>query len=240
MQKLFYHILQGKKYFQRLFLSVALLLLAMQIFATPAFATGVYEMPMSASEHTWILDRGEVLSRNTEGQISGALENLAKQTGNQVRFVTIHRLDYGETTQSFTDKLFTQWFPTAEAQANQSLLVIDTLTNTTGIRTGENVKSLMSDDIAQSVASETVLVPLRQGDKYNQAFSDASDRISAVLSGQPDPGVTVVAENIQVESTFKKAEETDDRSSTIWVIALLIAATVIPMATYYWYQSMGS
>jgi uncharacterized protein len=217
------------------------MLLAMQSFATPANATGVYDIPsVTAGEKTWIVDQAEVLSRITEGQINSTLENLAKQTGNEVRFVTIHRLDYGETTQSFTDQLFDKWFPTPETQANQTVLAIDTVTNTTGIHIGEKVKSLMSDEIAQSVASETVLVPLRAGDKYNQAFVDASDRISAVLSGKPDPGAPVVADNIQVESTFKKAEETDTGGSTIWVIGLLIAATVIPMATYYWYQSMGS
>jgi uncharacterized protein len=213
----------------------------MQGFATPANATGAYDMlNLVAGEKTWILDQAEVLSRISEGQINSTLEKLAQQTGNEVRFVTIHRLDYGETAQSFTDQLFAKWFPTPETQANQTLLAIDTVTNTTGIHTGEKVKSLMSDEIAQSVASETVLVPLREGDKYNQAFVDAGDRISAILSGKPDPGAPVVADNLQVESTFKKADETDTGSSTIWVIGLLIAATVIPMATYYWYQSMGS
>ncbi|HEY9297039.1 MAG TPA: TPM domain-containing protein [Phormidium sp.] len=241
MQKFLYHIYSGRRYLQRVLLSLALMFLAMQSFATPANATGVYDIPsVGAGEKTWILDQAEVLSRITEGQINTTLENLAKQTGNEVRFVTIHRLDYGETAQSFTDQLFAKWFPTPETQANQTLLAIDTVTNTTGIHTGEKVKSLMSDDIAQSVASETVLVPLRAGDKYNQAFVDASDRISAVLSGKPDPGAPVVADNVQVEGTFKKAEETDTGSSTIWVIGLLIAATVIPMATYYWYQSIGS
>lgn len=241
MQQFLYYIYSGRKYLQGLFLSMALILLTMLSFATPANATGAYDLPsLVAGEKTWIIDQAEVLSRISEGQINGTLENLAKETGNEVRFVTIHRLDYDETAQSFTDQLFEKWFPTPETQANQTLLAIDTVTNTTGIRTGEKVKSLMSDEIAQSVASETVLVPLRQGDKYNQAFVDASDRISAVLSGKSDPGAPVVTNNEQVESTFKKADETDAGSSTIWVIGLLIAATVIPMATYYWYQSMGS
>lgn len=241
MQQFLYHIYSGRKYLQQFFLSLALVLLAMQSFVAPANATGVYQMPsLAAGERTWIVDQAEVLSLVTEGQINNTLENLAKETGNEVRFVTFRRLDYGETAQSFTDQLFAKWFPTPEDRANQTLLAIDTLTNTTGIHIGEKVKSLMSDEIAESVASETVLVPLREGDKYNQAFVDASDRIAAVLSGKPDPGAPVVADNLQVESTFTKADDTDTGSSTIWVIGLLIAATVIPMATYYWYQSMGS
>ncbi|MHC5729121.1 MAG: photosystem II repair protein Psb32, partial [Nostoc sp.] len=34
----------------------------------------------------------------------------------------------------------------------------------------------------------------------------------------------------------KKAEETNQGNATAWVVGLLIAATVIPMATYYIYQ----
>jgi uncharacterized protein len=101
------------------------------------------------------------------------------------------------------------------------------------------VKSILSDEIAESVAQETLMVPLREGNKYNQAFLDAADRLVAVLSGQPDPGARVVADTLNVERTFKKAEETDQGNSTIVVVVLLIAATVIPMVTYFWYQGFS-
>ena len=241
MKQVLYHISRGKKYLLRLILSVALIFATTQLFPTPANATGVYEMPtLTAGDRTWIIDKAEVISRITETKISGDLEKLAQQTGNEVRMVTFRHLDYGETAQTFTDQLFEKWFPTKEAQANQVLLVVESVTNSTGIRTGDKVKAILPDPIAESVAAETVQTPLHQGDKYNQALVDASVRLTAVLSGQPDPGPPQVADNVQVEGTFKKAEETDKGSSTIWVIGLLIAATVIPMATYYWYQSMGS
>ncbi|HEY9875145.1 MAG TPA: TPM domain-containing protein [Candidatus Obscuribacterales bacterium] len=237
MKQLLNEIFSWRKYFWRLMLPLVLMVLATQMVAMPAFATGVYQIPnLAAGDRNWVLDQAEVFSRTSEGKINSALDKLAQETGNKVRIVTIHRLDYGETAQSFTDKLFEKWFPMPEVQAHQTLLVIDTLTNNTGIRTGEAVKSLMPDEIANSVASETVSVPLRDGNKYNQAFSDASDRLVAVLSGKPDPGPPVVQDNVQVGGTFKTAEETDTGSSTVLVAVLLIAATVIPMATYYWYQ----
>jgi len=204
----------------------------------PALATGVYEMPMqSATNPTWVLDEADVLSRINRGSITGSLENLAKATGNQVYLVTIHRLDYGETIESFTNDLFETWFPTEESQAHQTLLVLDTLTNNAAIRTGEQVKSLLSDSIADSIAQDTLMTPLRNGDRYNQAFLDASDRLVAVLSGKPDPGPPQVAETVQTEGTFATPEDTEGSNATIWVIGLLLAATVIPMATYYLYQA---
>jgi uncharacterized protein len=162
------------------------------------------------------------------------LSQLAEKTGNEVRFVTIRRFDYGQTASTFTNELFERWFPTPEEQANQTLVLLDTQTKTTGIHTGEKVKAIMSDDIANSIAGQTMLMPIREG-SYNQGFLDAADRLALVLSGEPDPGPPQVVVT-EVESTFAKSEETDDKSATILVVVLLIAATVIPMATYYWYQ----
>jgi uncharacterized protein len=240
MRQLLNQLYNRQKYFQRLIFPLLLVVFASWLVAAPANAIGVYQMPnVRAGEPTWVIDKAEVLSRLNEGRLSNTLDNLAKKTGKEVRMVTIHRLDYGETTDSFTDALFKKWYPTPQAQANQALLVIDTLTNTTAIRTGEAVKSMMAEDIAESVASETVMVPLRDGNKYNQALLDASDRLVAVLSGEPDPGPPVVEEKVQVAGTFKSAEETDTKNSTIWVVAILIIATVVPMATYFFYQSFS-
>ncbi len=225
-----------RKTLQQTLLFLLFILLGIQTIATPAHATGIYQIPpLSASEQTWVIDEASVLSRVNQGSINSKLKKLAQQTGEEVRIVTIHRLDYGETIQSFANGLFEKWFPTESAQAHQSLLAIDTLTNTAAIRTGTSIKALMPDETAESIASETLLVPLRQGDKYNQALADASDRMIAILSGQPDPGPPDVKEEIPTGGTYTKAEDTDTNSATILVIGLLIIATVVPMVTYYMY-----
>lgn len=201
----------------------------------PAKAIGVYQMPVvKAGEATWILDQADVISRLNEGKLSSQLSQLAEETGNEVRLVTIRRLDYGETIGSFTEDLFAQWFPTPEEQSHQVLLVLDVVTNNSAIRTGEGTKDWLSDEMAESVSSETVQVPLRSGDRYNRAFLAASDRLTAILSGNEDPGPPLVEDTIQAESTFASAEETKESNATVWVIVLLILATVIPMVTYFW------
>lgn len=239
MKQLRNQVFNMTKHLVKLILPLVMIILTSLLVATPAFATGVYDMPNLTPGSTWVVDKGEVISLFNEGKISSALEDLAKQTGNEVRIVTVRRLDYGETPESFTKSLFEKWFPTKEAQANESILMIDTVTNGTTIISGDKVKSLMPDAIANSIASETLAEPLRKGNKYNQAFLDASSRLVAVLSGQPDPGPPQIAQ-IQVKGTFKKAEETENikGNATAWVVGLLIAATVIPMATYYIYLAI--
>lgn len=240
MIRLLKQLFSWTKYIQPLAVAIAIALIASQMTVLPALATGIYEMPMlSAGDRTWVWDKGDVLSRSSESTITSVLDNLETQTGKQVRLVTIHRLDYGETTATFTKQLFEQWFPATEDRTNQILLVLDTVTNSAAIRTGEGVKSLLTDEIAQSVAGETVQVPLREGNKYNEALTAASDRLATVLSGQPDPGAPEVVDNTQVEGTFKKAEETDQGNATVIVVVLLVLATVIPMVTYFWYQGFS-
>jgi uncharacterized protein len=100
------------KYLQRLILTVALMILTTLLVATPASATGVAQMPnLQPGERTWVIDQAEVLSRLNEGEISKELENLAAKTGNEVRIVTIRRLDYGETAESFAISFLKNGFP---------------------------------------------------------------------------------------------------------------------------------
>lgn len=219
---------------KRWILPVFALLLMTQTWTTPARATSLYEVPDLPSD-TRVIDLADILSRLSESKFNEALNTLAAETGQQIHFVTIRRLDYDETIDSFTQKLFKKWFSTPEAQANETLLVVDKLTNNSSIYTGEKVKALMPDAIANSIAQETLQAPLRAGERYNQGFLDASDRLVAVLSGQPDPGPPVIKDTVQVEGTFATPEDTKGSNATVWVIGLLIAATVIPMVTYFWY-----
>lgn len=241
MRQFLIHISHWGRQLQRAILALALALFAMQVVALPAEATGIYEMP-SEPPTSLLWDQADVISRINEGKINKELETLAKTTGNEVRLVIIRHLDYDENPEGFAQKLFEKWFPTAEAQANQTLLVLDKVSNHSAIRTGEQVQAVMPAAIAESVAQETLLVPLVKGDNYNQALLDTSDRLVAVLSGRPDPGPPQVEDNVQTEGTFATAEETEQTrgSSLVWVIGLLIAATVIPMATYYFYLYLQS
>jgi uncharacterized protein len=147
-------------FYYRWLLPFALILMAF-VWVAPAYATSLYEVP-SVSDDTHIVDLADLVSRINEGKLNTTLNDLAEKTGQDVHYVTIRRLDYDETIDSFAEKLFKQWFPTSEAGENQTLIVIDSLTNNSAIATGSKVKELMSDAIAQSVSQETIQEPLRR------------------------------------------------------------------------------
>ncbi|GBF79413.1 photosystem II repair protein Psb32 [Aphanothece sacrum] len=212
--------------------------IAITVIVAPAAATGVYDLPvLNAGSSIWVVDQAEAISLANENSLNNKFKKLAENTGNEIRFVAIRRLDYDQTIDTLTDKIFSKWYPTPEEQANQTLLVVDTFTNNTAMRQGETVKTLLTDDIANSIVTETIGYTLRDGEQYNKAFLAASDRLVAILSGNADPGPPE-AKEINIESTFTSAEDTDDKISTIWVVVLLVLATAIPMATYFWYVGL--
>lgn len=221
---------------------VLVTLFSLQLAIAPALATSLYSMPQTLKSDTWVVDEASQISRLNEGKISTALRELAQGTGNEVRFVTIHRLDYGETVQSFAEKLLEKWFPTPEARSNQTLIVLDDVTNNIGISVGSESAGILNAELTESITGETMKVPLLKGNQYNQSFLGATDRLVAVLSGEPDPGPPEAYDDtVDTERNFATAEETEATRgvSTTVVVVLLIAATVIPMATYYWYLSVG-
>ncbi|MEB3161320.1 MAG: TPM domain-containing protein [Synechocystis sp.] len=212
--------------------------LALSVNLVPALATGVYDLPIvGAGSTTHLIDQADSISLANENRLNGDLKKLAQATGQEVRFVVIRRLDFDTTIEDFADQLFSRWYPDPEAQDNQTLLVLDTLTNSTALRQGEAAQALLSEDIADSLLRETIAVPLKDGAKYNQALIEADKRLSAVLSGQGDPGPPTV-QAVSLEGTFATAEETDDKSATVWVVVLLALATLIPMVTYFWYVGL--
>ena len=215
--------------------SLCMIALLVATSAAPALATGVYDLDSPSTSDLWVIDQANEISLATQNKLSTQFKDLAKATGQELRMVAIRRLDYGETINSFADEVFSNWYPDAEAQSNQTLLVMDTLTNTTAIRRGNAAAELIESKVASSVVNDTVGFNLRKGNKYNQALLDAGDRLVAVLSGQEDPGPPAMEEEIQVEGTFTKAEDTDAGFAWTWVIIFLVVATVVPMVTYFWY-----
>jgi len=213
--------------------SIITLSLALCLGCTPTvFASEPIDLPELAEiePHTWVIDFANTVSSYTEGQVNTKLDKLTAETGEEVRFVTVARIDFGQPTNKFAQELFQRWFPTAEAQAKQTLVLIATEDRRTAIAQGSEAKSLTTEEIAKSIDTETVFFPTQKAE-FNKAVTEGSDRLIAVLSGQPDPGAPVVFVAPEVEVAPAKPE--DPQATTLWVVGLLIAATVIPMVTYY-------
>jgi uncharacterized protein len=184
-----------------------------------------------------VIDFANVISSSTENATTEVLEKLATETGNQVRFVTVQRIDFGQPASEFVSELFDKWFIAPEQRANQTLVLLATEDHRVAIKTGDAVNRQMSEEIVESVAAETMLYP-SQKSNYNQAVTDGMNRMVAILSGLADPGAPVIV--AETDLSIKPSEiKTEPVSASLVVGGFLIAATIIPMLTYYWFQNQS-
>jgi len=223
-----------KQLAHQLVMSGVVLLLVLQVFVGNSIAAEVADMPdLVSGETSWVTDLAKVISSSTENAVNDKLQKLEAATGKQVHFVTVQRLDFAKPASEFATELFDRWFPTDADKANQALILIATEDYRTAIATGKNIQALVSDPVATSIATETVLFPAQKAN-FNQAVIDGTERLATILAGEPDPGPPVAEVDFAPVKNFKTAAETDTGSSTILVIVLLLLATAIPMVTYYW------
>ena len=223
---------------QKILVATLSLMWAFQVFSGVAIASEVVDLPdLTADDRTWVIDFANVISSSTENATTEVLEKLATETGNQVRFVTVQRIDFGQPASEFVSELFDKWFIAPEQRANQTLVLLATEDHRVAIKTGDAVNRQMSEEIVESVAAETMLYP-SQKSNYNQAVTDGMNRIVAVLSGLADPGAPVIV--AETDLSIKPSEiKTEPVSASLVVGGFLIAATIIPMLTYYWFQNQS-
>ncbi len=223
---------------QKILVATLSLMWAFQVFSGVAIASEVVDLPdLTADDRTWVIDFANVISSSTENATTEVLEKLATETGNQVRFVTVQRIDFGQPASEFVSELFDKWFTTPEQRANQTLVLLATEDHRVAIKTGDAVNRQMSEEIVESVAAETMLYP-SQKSNYNQAVTDGMNRMVAVLSGLADPGAPVIV--AETDLSIKPSEiKTEPVSASLVVGGFLIAATIIPMLTYYWFQNQS-
>ena len=215
-------------------------LLSCQILIGAAWALQASDIPdlaeiKSLTGQTWVIDDSDVLSTSTQNSVISKAEKLSETQGIEVRVVAIRRIDLGQPASEFSQELFDQWFPTDADKANQVLLFLATEDHRTAIQAGSKVKELLSDEIADSIANETMLYPARKA-SYNQSVNEGMARLEAILTGNPDPGAPLLVVEESETSNYATKEETEASSSNVVVILLLILATLLPMATYYWLQ----
>lgn len=223
---------------QRMLIPILTMVWAFQVFSGVAIASEVIDLPdLTPDDRTWVIDFANVISSSTEKSTVETLEKLATETGNQVRFVTVQRIDFGQPASEFVSELFDKWFTSPEQRAKQTLILLATEDHRVAIKTGADVDKLVSKEIAESVAAETMLFP-SQKSNYNQAVTDGMNRLVVVLSGLADPGPPVIV--AETDLSIKPAEiKTEPVSASIIVVGFLLAATIIPMVTYYWFQNQS-
>ena len=177
-----------------------------------------------------VIDDADVFSRASRGELETRLKEF-EQDRLDARLITVRRLDYGYTLNSFGAELLEQWSETG--QAPLMLFLIESQGKRAAIVADESLQSRLPEDLLKSTARTTMAIPLREGDRYRQASVEGLSRISIVLNGGEDPGPPEEIVRTTLPTNIPTQEETQSSNATTWIIVLMVLGTIIPMATWW-------
>ena len=177
-----------------------------------------------------VIDDADVFSRASRGELETKLRSFEDQRVD-ARLITLRRLDYGITLNSFGEELLETW---SSPSGNPLLLMLIEASNKrSAVVANQELEAQLPPSLLKSTARTTMTVPLREGDRYRQASVDGLTRLSTVLSGGEDPGPPKEIERVTLPTNIPTKAETAESDATKWVIILLVLGTIIPMATWW-------
>ena len=144
-------------------IAVALLLL---LVATPAaIAISPAELGSTRPDER-VLDDADVFSRASRSELESKLQGLTEDRVD-ARVITVRRLDYGFSLDSFGEQLIDNW--SGSGQEPLLLLLLETQNKRAAIVTEDSLQSQLPPSLLKSTARTTMSIPLREGDRYRQA-----------------------------------------------------------------------
>ena len=212
-------------------IAVALLLLV--IAAPAAIAVSPAELGSTLPDER-VLDNADVFSRASRSELEARLDGLIEDRVD-ARVITLRRLDYGLSLDSFGEQLIENW--SGSSQEPLLLLLLETQNKRAAIVTEESLQTQLPPALVKSTARTTMSIPLREGDRYRQASLDGINRLAVVLGGGEDPGPPGEIIRTAMPTNVPTQAETKESNATTWVIVLLVLGTIIPMLTWWVFSS---
>ena len=212
-------------------IAVALLLLVVS--APAAIAVSPAELGSTRPDER-VLDDADVFSRASRSELEARLDGLVEDRVD-ARVITLRRLDYGFSLDSFGEQLIENW--TGSGQEPLLLLLLETQNKRAAIVTDESLQTQLPPALVKSTARTTMSIPLREGDRYRQASLDGINRLAVVLGGGEDPGPPGEIIRTALPTNVPTQAETEESNAITWVIVLLVLGTIIPMLTWWVFSS---
>uniref|UniRef100_A0A7S2AKD6 TPM domain-containing protein n=1 Tax=Pycnococcus provasolii TaxID=41880 RepID=A0A7S2AKD6_9CHLO len=156
--------------------------------ATPALADefSILFNPKPEDSGIYVLDDAKVL-KASRGAINEKLKKLHAKTGFDLFVVTTKKISTIPDPYEFADKTLETWYPSLELGDRKGVLLIVTRNREGAITGGPAFMNALDPAILDTIM-DTTIPTLTAEEKFNQAASNAVDRIAAFLEGEKDPG----------------------------------------------------
>ena len=179
-----------------------------------------------------VVDEADVLSRSGRSELERRLQEFGSDCLD-ARLITVRRLDYGFSLDSFGEDLIKRWSSEDDSSTPLLLLLIETQNKRASVVADPSLNAQLPLPLLASTGRTTMAIPLREGDRYRQSSLDGLSRLSTVLNGGEDPGPPEEIVRTTLPTNIPTQEETQESDATTWIIVLLVLGTIIPMATWW-------
>jgi uncharacterized protein len=158
-----------------------------------------------------VVDRAEVLSPATEGQLTALLEAHEQATTNQVVVLTIPSLE-GSTVEEVANAVFNAWGLGQAGRDNGVLLLVAHDDRELRIEVGYGLEGALTDAEAGRIIRHVIVPRFREGD----------------FDGGVMAGVTAILGTI--EGTYEAPEDTEGEDVPIWFgLVFLVTHGLLPL-----------
>jgi len=163
--------------------------------ATPALADefSILFNPKPEDSGIYVLDDAKVL-KASRSAINEKLKKLHAKTGFDLFVVTTKKISTIPDPYEFADKTLETWYPSLELGDRKGVLLLVTRNKEGAITGGPAFMNALDPAILDTIM-DTTIPTLTAEEKFNQAASNAVDRIAAFLEGEIDPGAAKQSNN---------------------------------------------
>jgi uncharacterized protein len=173
------------KYHSNLFWIVSLAVsLPMLVRSLPAQAITLQDVPnprTAGSVPSWVSDRANLISPQSEAQLNRMLTQLEAENGTEMAVVTVNETAPFASPKAFTTDLFNAWGVGKAAQDNGVLFLISAGDRRAEVVVGYGLNSVLTQSKIEALLAEEAVPDFKQ-QNYDQGIVDASEALVAELS----------------------------------------------------------
>ncbi|WP_283808537.1 TPM domain-containing protein [Lujinxingia sediminis] len=131
------------------------------IWAAPAHATTILDVPNPRDSGAWVTDLADVLSDADEETINVAIDAIEEETGVEIALVTVDQVT-APSTKDFTTGLFNLW-GVGKSDANNGLLIVLVMgERRLEMETGYGLESVLTDGWLATMQAEKMVPHFKQ------------------------------------------------------------------------------
>jgi uncharacterized protein len=161
-------------------------------------------------------DYANVVSPATVDQLNTALENLEKESSNQILVVIYPKMETASSIEDFCHRIYASWHVGQKGRNNAAVLFIFVQNHQMRIETGRGLEGALPDATCEDIIEDQIAPHFKQGDYDGGVTAGVTAMIQATKGEYKGSGRTV-----NQDQQGRNTETAGISFGTIWLIFII-------------------